>query len=225
MFRRRVWMVCLAVMVSCGSTQSTTVEADSAVRDPKIDCVVYESFVSADQVVVHGDLSPPERELVDWALSRFALVDMYLPGEIEVTFDPTRVACLGAPGRCVFSPDKTPRVFICEEDEELSDEYNRKLTLLHELAHLWHAAHGDGDSWPDASPVVGGVANDMEAEWNDRSEERVADTISWGLSEQFHRPARGAQACDVLYRQFVSLTGVEPLPPIEPNCLSLLEDP
>jgi hypothetical protein len=186
--------------------------------------VIYDSFVPADQVVVHGELSVEDRALVDWALSRFLLVDMYLPGEVEISFDPTRAACLGAPGRCVINPEKTPAVFICE-DGEIDHRTASKLTMLHELAHLWHAAQGDGDGWPDASAIVGGVANDTEADWNDRSEERVADTVSWGLADNFDRRARGTQPCDVMYRQFVDLTGFAPLPPISPDCIPRLEVP
>lgn len=214
----RLCAVALAFLVGCGTSDAARPLLSQDDRG-EINCVVYDDFVPADQVTVHGDLSESDRALVDWALGRFLEVELDLPGQFELSFDPTRAACFGAVGRCRINPDEIPEVTVCEPVALDETQYHRKLTLLHEMAHMWHGGFGTGDRWPEAAAIVGGVDNDREAPWPERSEERVADTISWGLSDQVYRPARGTQPCDVMYRQFEELTGYAPLPPIDPECV------
>ena len=63
------------------------------------------------------------------------------------------------------------------------------------------------------------MADGRDIPWADRTEERVAMTIAWGLLDQTRRPVGADIACVELYRRFVGLTGREPLGPLEVVCL------
>ena len=175
--------------------------------------------VSASDVEIRGELTGAERELVDWALQQFARRDLELPPVIDVVFDPTGAACLGSRGRC-DPPNGHSVVTVCEAPGSTMHRIvEQRITLLHELAHLWHWCQGDGESWPDASEIVGGHRSRADSPWIDRPEERVAIAISWGLLDQKRRPVGSPFECVELYEQFVALTGSVPLGPLEPVCL------
>lgn len=109
---------------------------------------------------------------------------------------------------------------MCEPDDGFrAQQLGQRVTLLHELAHLWHWSQGDGTGWPDLRAVVEGETADPKAPWAERTEERVAVAISWGLLDQYRRPVRSDLACRELYEQFVGLTGRPPLGPIEVVCI------
>lgn len=139
-------------------------------------------------------------------------------------FDPTRRRCDGRLGLC-RPADRPPEVVVCEPDGEYEyQRTNRRLTLLHELAHVWHWSRGDGSDWLDLSATVGGEpampgGERAETRWPKRMEERVAVVVSWGLMDQLRRPVRTNLPCRSLRRQFVELTGHPPLGPIEIACL------
>jgi len=80
---------------------------------------VSHSIVDADQVMVEGDLTVEQAEMVEWALSRFSLAGLRLPERLEFAFDPTRTNCSGALGRC--DPDSGREIaglWVCEPEGE-----------------------------------------------------------------------------------------------------------
>ena len=203
-----------AVMTDAPATSG----GGTTVSDPTIDCG---PVVDASDVVVTGDLDPVERAMVDWALTRFALVGLKLPERIVVGFDPTRVACGGAQGRCDPNGSHPSTALVCEpEGESLYRTFGRKVTLLHELAHIWHWALQPG-GWVDLSAVVGGAppGSVPAAEWSERSEERVAMVFAWGLLDQKRRPVGSPTNCLDMHRQFQVLTASEPLGPLDAGCV------
>jgi hypothetical protein len=126
---------------------------------------------------------------------------------------------MGRPAIC--HPDRTPpEIAICEPSGEYAQQLlDRQIATLHELAHIWQWAQGDGTGWPDRSAIVGGEVSTPDTPWRDRQEERVAITISWGLLDQLRRPVGSNLPCSTFYVQFVALTGHVPLGPLEVVCL------
>lgn len=142
-----------------------------------------------------------------------------LPSRIRLGFDPERSMCDGAVGICRPQHDP-PEAIVCEPDDGfVAQRLGQRITLLHELAHLWHWSQGDGAGWPDRQAIVGGAPTNTNAPWGQRTEERVALAISWGLLDQYRRPVRSDLVCAELYEQFIGLTGQVPLDPIEVACV------
>ena len=231
--QRASWTLALLVtllgagaLAGCGSTEAPpsvpavgepaahagqTIDADSVE-----DCSF--TLVPASEVTVVGTLTSAEREMAEWALSRFAAADLELPSTIEVGFDPTRARCGGARGLCVAG-DEPPAAIVCEREGETTYRVlNRRITLLHELAHIWHGAGPE----LDAAAIVGGSEGD-DVPWSDKTHERVATVVSWGLLDQPRRPVSTGVPCVDMYRQFEALTGSPPLGPLEPLCLPDVE--
>lgn len=173
--------------------------------------------VPARMVEVVGELEALEGQLVDWALARFGGARLLLPRQIEFEFDESGRECGGCVGLCHV--DRTPPgVTICAPAGTSAHRtLVRRIAVLHELAHLWHRARGNGESWPDVSDIVGGHPNGS-VPWCDRMKERVAVVISWGLLDQLRRPVPSDLPCATLHRQFVELTGHAPLGPLEAVC-------
>ncbi len=172
----------------------------------------------ADETILLGDLTVEQRGMVEWALHRFALADLELPPEVEFIFDPTAEQCDGNAGRC-HTPNGHPIAVVCEPSgETMGRIVDRRVTLLHELAHLWHWGQGDGLRWPDRSGIVGGEVGLAEVPWADRAEERVAMAVAWGLMDQLRRPVGSDFPCAELNDQFQTLTGHDPLGPINSVC-------
>ena len=176
-------------------------------------------LVDANEVEISGDLDEQKQVMVEWALDRFDQAGLELPSRISFGFDPERSVCGGAAGIC--RPQHVPpETVICEPDDGfVAQQLGQRITLLHELAHLWHWSQGDGTGWPDRQAIVGGVSANPDSPWADRTEERVAVAISWGLMDQYRRPVRSDLACVELYEQFVGLTGRAPFDPIEIVCV------
>lgn len=208
-----VAVVALAVVAGCGPSR----EAGDLPGEP-VACVIDWQLVPATEVVVVGDLSQTEREMVDWALERFELANLRLPAQLAVSFDSTREACDGASGYC--NPDSDPpEVFVCWPDGDSAfREVGREVTLLHEMAHMWHVGEKQAGRLTDPSPIVGGQSQTPGLAWAERSEERLAIVIAWGLMDQLRRPVPTRLECVALFTQFEILTGSAPLGPLEPVC-------
>lgn len=214
-----VVVLLLVASAACGVGDETVATGERATpTSPQVDAV--EScdlpLVAALDVTVVGSLTDDQRGEVDWALQRFDEAGLLLPQEIEVEFDPTRVRCGGDRGVCL-ALDEPPAVRVCEAAGDTAfRSLNRRVTLLHELAHVWFALA----SADHADEIVGGVAQpDDGVPWADRTAERVAVVVAWGLLDQPRRPVVTNLPCVDLYRQFVALTGTDPLGPLEPICV------
>jgi hypothetical protein len=198
------------------SATELTAPSGSAVSE-QVDSIP--SVVDATDVVIVGDLDGEQVAMIEWALDRFAQTDLTLPVVIRVTFDPSRAQCRSELGVCHPRQDP-PEVVVCEPDGQYAmQQMNQRITLLHELAHLWYRAALDGPDAPDFPTIVGGRASSPEVPWEERTEERVAVVISWGLMDQYRRPVLSELTCAELSRQFLDLSGHLPLGPLEPVCL------
>jgi hypothetical protein len=176
-------------------------------------------FVASSWVELGPDLSAEQSQLVAWAFECFAAAGLALPTQIDVIFDSTRSACDGQVGAC-RPRQSPPEVIVCEPEPTTAAQHTAmRLTLLHELAHVWHWEQGDGTDWLDLRAIVGGEPSGPGVVWTDRTEERVAVAISWGLLDQYRRPVQSELACVELYRQFVGLTGREPLGALQQVCV------
>ena len=173
--------------------------------------------------VVLGELSDDERDTVDWALQRFSEAGLFLPQLIEVGFDPTRELCDGAAGVCTIEGQLIPTAYVCEPaGDNAFRTLDRRMTVLHELAHVWHYSLGDPPPFGDLQAIVGGTAEGgPETRWEDRSEERLAMLMTWGLLDQLRRPMPTTFTCAELYQQFEAVTAHEPLGPLEQSCLPI----
>ena len=117
------------------------------------------SIVDATDVVIVGDLDGEQVAMIEWALDRFAQTDLTLPAVIRVTFDPSRAQCRSELGVCRPRQDP-PEVVVCEPDGQYAmQQMNQRITLLHELAHLWYRAALDGPDAPDFPTIVGSPPN------------------------------------------------------------------
>jgi len=217
-----VLTVAMIVNTACGSSlPSTTPLVLTTESAPTMEVPIGHEphvLVDADEIVVRGDVSIEQRGMVGWAVHRFALADLELPPEIEFIFDPTAERCDGNAGRC-HTPNGYPVAVVCESaGETMFRIIDRRVTLLHELAHLWHWGQGDGLQWPDRSEIVGGEAGSAQVPWADRAVERVAMAVAWGLMDQLRRPVGSVFSCAELNDQFQALTGHDPLGPIESVC-------
>jgi hypothetical protein len=174
-------------------------------------------------VVVVGELSDDERDTVDWVLQRFSEAGLLLPQLIEVGFDPTRDLCDGAAGVCRIDGALIPTTYVCEPAGDTAFRtLDRRMTLLHELAHVWHYSLGDSPPFGDLESIVGGTAEGgPETRWEDRSEERLASLMTWGLLDQLRRPVPTTFTCTELYWQFEAVTAHAPLGPLEQFCLPI----
>lgn len=115
--------------------------------------------------------SHEERELVDFAYSRLALVGIELP-DVRIEFPEDEAACRGYGG--VYLPSKMT-VRICRPS---------KTTMIHELAHSWvettlNTAERNAflqqrglDTW------AGGT------EWDERGAEHAAEVITWAAMDE-----------------------------------------
>ncbi len=230
---RAVGLVVVACLfaASCGSDQVspreptvTTEPSDSQI----VVCTEKFNLVPADQVVVFGDLTEDQEELVSWALQRYSLAGLDLPAELTVSIDPTGDLCKGAIGLCHPDTDP-PGVVVCmQAGGNAYRTLNHQMTLLHELAHLWHLGEIQQGRLVDPSPIVGGLDDYAVVPWEERPRERLAVVMTWGLMDQLRRPVptlptqetpyAGRVVCAEMFIQFQALTGLPPLEPIQEVC-------
>ena len=222
-YRRTSALVAILLTgAACGQQPSAESPA-AGVPDPSstVRAQSGQAVVDAGAVTVttRGNLNTEQLDMVDWALGRFELGGLQLPAQIEVVFDPSKEQCGGHTGKC-RPPNGTARAVVCGPVfDTAASILERRITLLHELAHLWHWSGGDGTTWPDHRQIVGGEYLGTDVAWEDRMNEHVAVAISWGLLDQLRRPVELGIACAELYSQFVQLAGRPPLGPLNPVCL------
>jgi hypothetical protein len=178
-------------------------------------CESKRDRVAADEVTVGHELTGDERRLVDWALGRFAEGGLSLPERIEFVFDPTGEECHGHRGTCHPS-NGIAKAKVCLPMPE--EAHKRAIVLLHELAHLWDWVQGDGLGWPDRSEIVGGSLDGDNGDWDDRSIERVAHVITWGLYDGAVHPYTLGLSDREMCDRYEALTGSPPPEPVRSLC-------
>lgn len=148
--------------------------------------------------------TPAQQEMAEWAVDRFAEVELRLP-TLEISF----------PGRdqsgCGGSP---ARVYLDHDPIEVRMCWNSEMMLLHELAHVWEAQNVDEDLHEPFMAMRDGVKSwaGLDVAWEERGREHAANVIAWGLLEKPHPISRTyPNDPDSLTAAFRLLTGTEPL--------------
>lgn len=160
-----------------------------------------------------GDVAPHDREIVEWAVNRFAEAGLQLP-DLTVSFP---VTCNGRAGQYFVGQSL---VELCTVSKKLA---------LHEFAHAWD----DNVSLDrDAFMERRGIDHWYESDGPESGGEQLAKVIAWGLLETDttwpaseyagqpfdERPRRLIGVPDAdreeLATLFTSVVGVEPLTPI-----------
>jgi hypothetical protein len=160
--------------------------------------------IAAPQVAVIG-AAPHQRDLVDWALGRFASAELPLP-DVTIEFHPTVAGCRGYVG---YFDQASHKLDMCDGGDQRITPAN---TILHELAHAWSfeymaasardefVAHRDLASWDEADI------------WWHMGQEQAAEIIAWGLMEESFRSIYARwERCVDLAAAFELLTTQAPL--------------
>ena len=210
----------VAHMVANGDSPTSTPRRidQSAVAQLALEPAADSSTVVIHQAAVPVELTPAERELVEWATARFALVGLELPA-VDVSFHDDTEPCNGNDG--IYRRDgDLSYLRVCIADRgTFASNLERQRTLLHELAHAWEQANLDETQRLALLDTLG--AEDWyapDAEWGERGAERFAETLVWGLYDQIRRPTLIAVPCEDLHADFVTITGHEAPGPVASVC-------
>jgi hypothetical protein len=174
--------------------------------------------IDVDGLEVHG-AGPASAELVRWALGRFTAAGLPRPTAASVTFATGTSRCLGIAGTVTAGPDG-PEVLLCFDDAEIcadtgctSFRLAPRMTVLHELAHVWEAEHLDAAA-RDRYLARTGLSTWLgaDAAWEQRGGERSAEVLMWGLLDRDIPLVRLAEpSFGQLVTEFRALTGRDPL--------------
>ncbi len=150
-------------------------------------------------------------ELISWAEDRYASIGLELPAAL-VTVRPGGGGCGGNAGRYV--PGDYPEVEICVDSRPTSKA--SRLTVLHELGHLWAENRLDDEtrrSFLDTRGLTAWIDTELPPhEWG---AEHAAEVLSWGLMDEPVGIIRIYNASpEALSVAFVVLTGTQPLVPV-----------
>lgn len=155
-----------------------------------------------DAVIASG--TPQQREMVGWAVDRFAAIGLQLP-EVEIGFpEGGQSECGGAPARTYLDHEPI-KVMIC---------WNSQLILLHELAHAWEAHNVDPAQHEPFMAMRWGVESWAEPDdaWAEQGREHAANVIAWGLLQDPYPISRTyPNDAESLKAAFRFLTGTDPL--------------
>lgn len=148
--------------------------------------------------------TPDQVQDARWALGRFAAAGLELP-EVEFWMHADRVSC--DPRREV-----PPVAFVMIRDgRSIVFSCGTRFTLLHELGHIFGAAHFD-DAQRDAFTAMRDADGWRADEWARSADEHLADVIAWGLHPDHVRPSRTKPNDDAsLAAAFEFATGTVPL--------------
>jgi hypothetical protein len=154
-------------------------------------------------------------ELLEWGLGRFHVAGLPLP-QVEAIYAETATTCLEG-SAWAYTGAGSPHIRVClDEDDLMSDgslSLLARITMLHELSHVWTAEHV-GEEGRLAFMTDRGLStwNEPTAAWEARASEHAAEIMSWGLAEEpFPLVRLGEPACDEARAAFTMLTGLEPL--------------
>jgi hypothetical protein len=175
-----------------------------------------------DRTVVVTGSAPALDGLVRWALERFEVAGMQPPPVASVAFATATGRCDGIAGQVTMGVSGGDVLLCIDEagaclDEGCPTGYRiaARLTILHELAHVWEAASIDDEVRAEYLERTG-LATWMAARspWAERGGERAAETIMWGLMDHpIALPRLENPACEQLGDEFRLLTGAEPIVP------------
>ena len=147
--------------------------------------------------------SPGQREVAAWAVERFAIAGLDLPG-LEIRLHPDRDGCRGRLG---FYSDGVANLCATQTSQIAVR------TMVHELAHGWLDAYA---STEDRGRFLAlrslRTWNDQDVPWDQRGYEQAAEILAWALHDQgtgIHAPRFPGNSPPELAEAFRSLTGAE----------------
>jgi hypothetical protein len=163
-------------------------------------------------------LTADERELIESAEARFALVGLDLP-DVDISFHEDTEPCDGNDGTFHGDGDHR-RIRVCIPDRDTYFfQLERRRTLYHELAHAWDHANLDDDDREALLDVVDASSwYSTDLDWAQRGVERFAETIVWGLYDQLSRPTLIDVPCHELHADFKAITSSVAPGPLEGAC-------
>ena len=217
---RTVHIALIATLVLGPSQPAAHLVSEAGSSSTRIDV-----GASIGETSVSATLTPAERQLVESATQRFALVGLDLP-DVEVSFHDDIEACGWNEG-IYHGNGGVHQVQVCVRDRgTFASDLNRSRTLIHELAHAWEQASLDDTDRHQLLSVLDAeawVTSDLA--WEDRGAERFAETIVWGLYDQLRRPILISGSCAELHADFQLITGYSAPGPLEPVCALDMESP
>jgi len=161
-------------------------------------------------VVIEG-ATPDERDLVEWALSRYETAELTLP-TVTFAFHDSNEGCRGS--KRVYQGLYTHAagtIDICNRGGGTTDPRH---TLLHELAHAWSLTHMAEEDIADFVAHRGlDHWSSNETPWWQMGQEQAAEIIAWGLQDENEYKSIWLflESCDDLASAFKLVTGTRPL--------------
>lgn len=154
-------------------------------------------------------------ELLQWSMGRFEDAGLP-PPQVAAIYVQTATSCLEG-SAWSHTGGESAHIRLCLEEDELAEDGDLstlgKVTMLHELGHVWAAENMSDEDRQDFVSERGLSAwNDQTVAWELRGSEHAAEILAWGLAEQAYELVRlGESDCPQLVAAFRSLTGVDPL--------------
>ena len=143
---------------------------------------------------------------VQWTVDRYQTAEMSLP-DLQIAFHRDRSICGGFDG-LHSGGQGHHQIDIC-----VGGHLQRRVTLLHELAHVWVSEHLDDSDRKSFLELRGLLSwNDSSVAWEQRGTEQAAMIITWGLGDECVAPDDLAgDEMSTLLSAFEHLTGRSPV--------------
>jgi hypothetical protein len=202
---------------------------DQLDEPPAMDAITGHMWIGTARVAIRGGSAPIDG-LLRWAAGRFALGGLAPPPLASVTVASATSRCEGIGGRVerlgrdphadvllCFDGSRCPRSWTeCRDicTDATCERYRRaaRMTVLHELAHVWEAAQldpVDRERYLQLTGLDNWLSTDVP--WHERGGERAADVVAWGLLDHEMTLERfGSPSCEQLRVEYHLLTGQEP---------------
>jgi hypothetical protein len=191
---------------------------DELDEPPAMDAITGHVWMGPSRVALRGGSAAIDG-LLRWAAGRFALGRLPRPPLASVTVASATRRCEGIGGRVERAgEDGGADLLLCFDGDVCADatceryRWAARMTVLHELAHVWEAAHLDPVE-RDRYLEVTGLESWLSAEvpWHERGGERAAEVVAWGLLDREVPLVRlGSPPCERLRDEYHLLTGQEP---------------
>jgi hypothetical protein len=140
-----------------------------------------ESDAAAVSPVIASGRSEEASQLVDWAVGRFAAAGLVLP-PVAIELHEDKVPCGGHLGLTYNTPGSAT-LHLCTPGDGRS--VVDRLTLIHELAHVWVAQHVDQASRRQFMEVHGLDSWwDPQDGWEYQGVEWAAETLAWAVHDE-----------------------------------------
>lgn len=192
-----------------------------AVPPPVQDQVTREMTQTDGSVIDVVNGSEQLEQLVSWGVQRFSVAQLEAPLVASLTFAPVP-ACENRDGVVFDNGIGHPDLVICKSEADVCTpspdncagfDSQGRLSVLHELAHVWLLANEDEPRQQTFVRRVDAASwDDRTSRWFERGVEQAAEVIAWGLMDEPAVLGRiGDPPCETLTDGFTILTGTAPL--------------